>query len=438
MFFRVFYRLDYKGLENIPTNKAVVLAPNHVNGFIDPMTIAILTKQKIRFFARGDVFKKKLAKIILNDFSISPVYRIQEGFAEIKKNNKTFEECRKRLSNNETILMFPEAICVQERRLRPLKKGLSRIVFQSEELFDFKKDIVIIPLGINYSAPYKFRSKLFVDFGEPLSIKSYESKYKQDKVKAINEFTKDLENIMRKHLVIVNNSHYDKLLEGLEEIYLHQWIKEKKHNVKNLQHHYLATKELAEMINVVEEKNPDLIHSLNENVKKYIQLMHKNKLRDHLLRSENIEKNNIGTFIFNYLFIWLFTPVYAIALLLNYLPYFVSKKISDKKIKQIEFYASIYSNLAMLLWGIFYAIQILTIALVFKNWLFLSVYALAVPLLGFFAIWFYPRKQKIIGNWQLLRMVRKERTTVENLVSSRSIILNELHIAKEEYLKYKK
>ena len=41
-----------------------------------------------------------------------------------------------------------------------------------------------------YSEAKKFRSKLFINFGDPVSIKKYEEAYKLDKVKAINEFRK--------------------------------------------------------------------------------------------------------------------------------------------------------------------------------------------------------------------------------------------------------
>ena len=82
---RVFYKVDVKGLNRIPRNKPVILAPNHSNGFVDPVILAMLTPQKVRFFARGDVFKGAFAKWILNQMNVSPMYRMQDGFAELKK-----------------------------------------------------------------------------------------------------------------------------------------------------------------------------------------------------------------------------------------------------------------------------------------------------------------------------------------------------------------
>jgi 1-acyl-sn-glycerol-3-phosphate acyltransferase len=436
IFFRVFYQYDYRGRHNIPAGKAVVLAPNHVNAFIDPVALGLLSPSPVRFFARGDVFKGKLAAKILNSMGVSPMYRIQEGYAEIKKNDKTFEECRNLLTANKIILLFPEGLCVQERRLRPLKKGMARIVFQTEELLNFEKDVLVIPVGLNYTAAYKFRSKLFIDIGEPISASEYKEKYLKDKVRTINEFTKMFEAKMAEHMVVLNNTDSDRLFVNLEEIYMYQWLKDKGQDVKDLEASYFGSKEMAEMINHMDAVNPQHSVSLREKTSAYIRRLRANGLRDHLLRPESIDNINILSFIKDYLIIWLGMPVYGFALLLHYPPYYLAKKICDKKIRNIEFFASVYANLAMILWLIYACIHILVVALLSRDWLILSFYtAVLLPATGFFALWYYPVKQKIFGRWRLLRMVKKERNLVQELVQERFEIIGEIERAKREYLK---
>ena len=438
IFFRVFYKYSYKGRENIPLNTPVVLAPNHVNAFIDPVALGLLTKRKVRFFARGDVFKGKLAKTVLGSMGISPMYRIQEGYAEIKKNDKTFEECRIRLSTNKVILLFPEGICVQERRLRPLKKGLARIVFQTEETLDFKKDVLVVPVGLNYTAAYKFRSKLFIDIGKPISVIEYEESFKKDKVRTINDFTKMFEDKMAEHLVIIKNKDNDKLVEAIEKIYLFQWMKDRNDKTKSLERQYQATREIANMINVLDIEHPDIIASLKEKTAAYILQLNTFDLRDHLLHPENIGKMNFGSFILESQLILWGSIIYAIGLVMNYPPYYFAKLFSDKKIKSLEFFASVYANVAMVFWVIYYAIQILTFSLVFRNWEWLGIFALLIPVLGFYCLWFYPIRKKIFGRWRLLRMVRKNKRCVEELVKARAEIIVELENAKEKYIEFLK
>lgn len=433
IFYRVYYTLDIYGQEKIPQGKPIVLAPNHQNGFVDPAIVAMNLPQKVRFFARGDVFKGSMAKWALNELNVSPMYRMQEGYSELKKNDKTFEECRTLLSDNKTLLLFPEAICIQDKRLHPLKKGLSRIIFKTEELFDFKKEVWIVPVGLNYFDAKKFRSKLFINFGDPISIKSFENQYKQDKVRAINNFTKLLGQEMRKLIININNKENDELVEGVKEIYLHQWMKDKNNDLKSVEKQYYAGKEIAEMINYLEVENSQLVESLKQKIIPYLKQLQEHNFRDHLLRPEIINKMNIGSFILDFFIIWFGMPVFIIGLIMNFPPYYISKDFADKKVKHVEFYASIYLNMSMLLWVLYYGIQLLTVAIVFKSWILLGIYAVLVPITGFYVLRFYPLMKKIFGRWRLLRKVRKERKTIEQLVNDRTEIITEIELAKKEY-----
>ncbi len=426
VFYRIYYKLDFNGVKNVPENKALIISPNHNNGFIDPVSIASFIQPKVRFFARGDVFKGKIVKWILNDLNMSPMFRLQEGYSEIKKNNKTFEECKDLLSKNKALLIFPEAICIPEKRLQPLKKGLSRIVFQTEEAFDFKKDVWVLPVGLNYTKPYKFRSELFINFGNPISLKSYEEFYKQDKVKAINDFTRMLEKEMAKLIITIKNKNNDELVEDIYEIYLHQWLKEKHSGASSIEKRFQARKEIVELINQREKEQPEVLTSLKEKIVPYLKKLNNHHLRDHLLNPESIEKSGLGSFLKEFLIIWFGMPVYALALIMNGLPFYIAKNFADKKIKQIEFYASIRVNMAMLLWIPNFLIQLVIVAFVFHSWTIILIYSLLMYLLGFFAVKYYSLYKKILGRWRLLRMVKTERKIIEELVNERAAIIEEL------------
>lgn len=431
---RVFYKVDVKGLNRIPRNKPVILAPNHSNGFVDPVILAMLTPQKVRFFARGDVFKGAFAKWILNQMNVSPMYRMQDGFAELKKNDKSFEECRNLLTANKTILIFPEGLCVQERRLRHLKKGLTRIAFQTLESFNYSKDILVIPVGINYQAATKFRSKAFIDIGNPISMKEYEESYKSDKVKAINDFTKKLEEKILEQVTNINASHNDKLVSNIEEVYTHKWLVDKHLNSSKIGNQGIASSEIVEMVNVLDEKDPELVASLKSKIYPYIKLLNENNLRDHLLREENINKMNLGTFVLEYIIVYLGVPFYFVGLLLNYPPYFIAEKFAGKKVKKAEFYASFRANLSLIFWTLYLFVQLAAVAIIFRSWLLNLVFILIVSLTGFYVLAFNPVLKKIQGRWKLLRMVRKDRATIEKMVNLRTEVMTELDRAKKKYL----
>lgn len=435
IFYRVYYKIDFVGKESVPSKEAVILSPNHTNAFVDPVTIAMSLPQKVRFFARGDVFKGKWAKWALNALSISPMYRIQEGYSELKKNDKTFEECRSLLSNNKTILLFPEAICIQEPRLQPLKKGLGRIVFQTEELFDFKKNVWIVPVGLNYSNAKKFRSRLFINFGKAISIKDYEKSFKEDKVKTLNEFTKFLELEMTKLVITINNKDNDTLFENLTEIYLNEWMLFKNYDLNNIEQQYVASKEIAEILNYVGKEKPALLKTLNDEVLEYTTTLKKHNLTNELLKPTAIENMNLVRFISDAFILFFGLPIYWLAWITNAIPYVISKRFADQKIKKAEFYASIYVNMSMFLWIIYYSIQLASIGLITKNGSITFLSASIIPLLGLYALHFYPVMKKINGRLNLLKLVRKQRSIIEKLMTLRAQTFSDIEFARNEYIK---
>lgn len=434
VFLNIYYKIEVKGLKKVPHDKPIVLAPNHTNGFVDPVLVAILLKPKVRFFARGDAFKGRVIKWLLNDMHMSPIYRTQDGYGDVRKNDATFEECKKLLFQHKPILMFPEGLALQEKRLQPLKKGLARIIFQTEEIVAFKKNVHVVPIGLNYTDAKKFRSKVFIHFGDPVSIKKSEDIYRQDKAHAINDFTKILEGCMRNLIITINNKANDKLVEGIYKIFLHQWMTEKKYDLKNLEKEFKARREIAEMINHLDHVNPEIIESAKKKIKPYLKQLNHHSLRDYLLRPEMINNTKAYDFILEFMIIWIGMPLYGLGLFMNYLPYYIGKTITAKKIKKDEFKASVQANVSMLLWLPYYGIQLLIVALVFRNWNLLLAYSILVPIMGYYVINYYPVMKKIFGRWRLLRLVRKDRKAVETLMTERADIIEELNEMKNIYL----
>jgi 1-acyl-sn-glycerol-3-phosphate acyltransferase len=426
IFYRLYYRLYFVGLDNIPKNKPVILAPNHVNAFVDPIIIGMSVPQHVRFFARGDVFKKPLARWILNKLHISPVFRIQEGYSELKKNDATFEETKRLLSANKTILIFPEAICVQERRLRPFKKGLARIVFQVEESWDFSKEVLVVPIGLNYLSPHKFRSKVFIDVGKPLSVKDYKERYLNDKVRTINDTTKVFENKLAEKLLIIENEANDSMVEQIEEMFALDIIREKKMDEKLLASHYLASETIIAKINHHSIAFPKQTELLRTDLNNYYKLLAKYNLRDKLLRNENIDRMNVRSFIYDGMVIYLGFPIYLIGLFFNYLPFYLAQTFADSKIKSNEFYASVRLNLWMICWIVYFILQLIVIAFFVHKVLMVFYFTSLIIASGLFAIKFYSLKQTVFGRWRLLRMVRKDRSNVESLVKSRNEVVAQL------------
>lgn len=429
IFYNVFYKIRFRNLHYIKYRKPIILSPNHTNAVIDPITLAVHMRNKLRFFARGDAFTNWFVSAILESLNISPIYRMQEGgLNAVRQNDKVFEECIRLMGGNKTMVLFPEANCVQEMRLRKLKKGLAKMAFETEEHFGFKKEIAVIPVGFHYSNAPVFRSKMFVEFGPPIYPKEFETKYAGNKVRALIEFTTRLEKSMEALMVIVKHPVNDALFHALTAIYADRWAE-----AERIDHELDVRKQLAAFLNHYEDKEPEKTAALREKALRYQHELHRLNLRDHLLRKENIEKMNLWTFTLDFLKIYFGLPLYAAGVAVNYLPYYIAKKITQKKVRKKEFSASMHANLAWIFWFIQYGIQLLAVALLFRSWLFLGIYAVFVPLSLFYVLRFYPVMKKVFGRWRLLRHTRRNKEAIAALIKERGELIAELDLLRKQF-----
>ncbi len=149
----------------------LLIACNHPNSFLDAIILATLFNKPIVSLARGDAFKNKLVFKLLKSLNILPVYRLSEGAENLHTNYKTFDHCREIFKNNGIVLIFSEGLCVNEWKLRPLKKGTARLSFSS---WEEGINLTVLPAGINYHNFKSFGKKVHLQFGKPFSWQELE------------------------------------------------------------------------------------------------------------------------------------------------------------------------------------------------------------------------------------------------------------------------
>ena len=146
----------------------LLIACNHPNSFLDAIILASLFKKPIYSLARGDVFSNKFTSSILRMLNILPVYRISEGAENLNNNYDTFESCREIFRKNGIVLIFSEGLCINEWKLRALKKGTARLAFSS---WEEGIGLTVLPTGINYHSFKSFGKKVRLQFGKPFTWK---------------------------------------------------------------------------------------------------------------------------------------------------------------------------------------------------------------------------------------------------------------------------
>lgn len=338
-----FYKkIQGKNFHHLKVKGPVIIAMNHPNAFIDPICITWLSYPvRVKYLARGDAFKPGLASFLLTRIGIIPIFRLRDGGKEgLRKNDEAYRLVNKLLKKNAKIIIFAEGLCVQERRLRPLKKGVARMVFGAQEFLN-SNDLVVVPVGVNYSNASHFGSKLFYNVGEPIKVSDFTPAYKENNARAQNQFLQLLDNKMRGLITHIKNKENDKLVVELEEMIMKDWLK-KLNLSDHLENEFTVTNHLTEIINNTDELDPNKIADLRERTSAYFKLLQKNKLRDWLIDPLNKTKLTPFKLILRLVLIVLASPIYITGYIAAYLPYKASEKLTKKLVKRNkEFYASI-------------------------------------------------------------------------------------------------
>lgn len=167
-----FKKIRIVGSENIPKKDPVLFLPNHQNALIDALLIVTHNSLKTHFVARADVFKQPTIKKMLSWLYMRPIYRIRDGRAALKLNEEIFSWCIDVLSKKDALVMFPEGNHSLQRKVRPLSKGFTRIVFGALEKYP-TLNLKIVPIGLNYSDHKKIGSSVSIYYGEPIDAQEY-------------------------------------------------------------------------------------------------------------------------------------------------------------------------------------------------------------------------------------------------------------------------
>lgn len=354
-----FYRkMSIKNIHYLKNNKPAIIVSNHPNAFMDPIAFSYLIyPPRIRYMARGDAFKPGIISKLLQSIGIIPIFRMQDAGTEgVKKNTESYKIAYNLLKKNKKIMIFAEGICIQEKRLRPIKKGIPRLIYSAQQEIP-DKDILVIPVCLNYSNPSQMGSTLFIYVGEPFTVTHQMQEYLENPNAAMQQMMKDLYHKMRALIIHIDNPENDDLFEKTRYILSYALCQKKKLDANNLEHTFIVEKEIAECINHTSEKYPERLSAFAHNINQLHTL-----ITGYDIHIPTVSEHTSPSFIlfikalFYALVYILYRGAYQMVTAFMYIPYklsdYLSKKISPSK----EFYASFFLAFSTFIFLFYYII----------------------------------------------------------------------------------
>ena len=167
---RNFFRtIEVVGRDHVPASGPVIFVGNHPNSLVDPVVISTTCGRRVSFAARDGLFAAPGLRLVLWALGSVPIKRRQdqkEGTAAVD-NADAFAALHAVLRRGGAFGIFPEGVSYTEAELQPLKTGAARIALsaRAEGI-----PVVIVPVGLSYRQRDRFRGRVLVQFGRPLSI----------------------------------------------------------------------------------------------------------------------------------------------------------------------------------------------------------------------------------------------------------------------------
>ncbi|TNF48706.1 MAG: hypothetical protein EP305_04750 [Bacteroidetes bacterium] len=435
-FFRQFVIL---GKKNIPKNSPAIYVANHPSALIDPLVVGVSIDAKIYFLAGENWFGKGFRSYLFKEhFNMIPVHRPWLSNGKPASNVEMFRECYKSLSQGKSILLFPEASSETVSRIRELKTGAIRIKEGFEEYMEQKATVPIIPVGINYSNPHEFQSRVVVKFGAPIDFSGdYSGMAPTDILRSKAE---KMQKEMESQIINISNDANQDLVRYINRLFINVFKVEEGISSKDEEALFSYAQGVANAIEYYEKKDQDSFVKMSSRIKAYFDhLKSIGATDDQINRSSRIRFS-----IYRILLLSIGAPLALLSLIFFYVPYELSKKIYVKKLKPMidkgktfddAFTASMIFAAGLVIFMIWNLLLFLGLGLITGKWLL----ALGSMLLGYplFRFGLYYSKH-VIFQMQYLKAKRLKKVhplEYEQLSLEREDIIDELKEFREGYIR---
>ena len=282
--FKKFYRpYLVRGQENIPTDSPVIFTANHLNALMDALALLSITpkNRSITFLARADIFKQKTIARFLTFAKIMPAYRMRDGLTNLAGNNESFGHAEAILQEGNYIGIMPEGAQGEERKMRPLVKGVFRIALSAQEPFGTQPKVKIVPVGIDMGDLIKFGQPLILNIGKPIEVSQYMESARDNVAHAMNLMRDELAQRLHEQTVdIASDEYYEQMETAIYSLDTAQCLVDG--NTPNELNRFDSRRKLAARLCQIEKENPVKMKEIAQKAEVFKQQLKKLKLRPWL------------------------------------------------------------------------------------------------------------------------------------------------------------
>lgn len=151
--YRLWYGISFEGVENLPEDGTFIIACNH-RSYADPVLLSLKVKKRCVYMAKEELFRNPVFAAFIRAWGAFPVKR-GEG------DNGIIETSIEKIRSGKNLAIFPEGTRSKDGKVGRGKTGVALIAARA--------GVQVVPCGISYEGKLRFRNKITVRYGRPIS-----------------------------------------------------------------------------------------------------------------------------------------------------------------------------------------------------------------------------------------------------------------------------
>ena len=366
-----------------------------------------------------------------------PIYRKEDDPSMTSKNQDSFREVYKLFENGKCLNIFPEGVSIASSSLLKIKTGAARMALNAEIKNNFSLNIKIVPVGINYSNPSRFKSEVFIEYGDPIVVANYKDISSNNEKDAITKITEKIEDSLLEVTTNLSFIELEDTISYLKVIYKNDLIHKDTIAQRDLDD-FKITKEMIPAVEWYLENKPKLTESYILMISRYMRFLERLKLNDRLIISKEDQKPKLlpeNTLKF----LWFLAqfPIYIYGFVNNFIAYNISaaevynKDIDEVEIAQYKFFIGLF------VFSAFYAFQSFLVFYFTGSLNWALIYLLTLIPSGNFALNYHNNIVSYLIEFRMFRIFLKRSDIINDLRDQRLKIIGFIQTAISDYDKYK-